>query len=576
MRHLRYLVRPLVVVAVIATALSLAASPATAQEFKVFTFVSIEPDDSNWEIRVSVESFGGCGVSQGYGGGDSEWLQPDDEWGEVLNLACSYTITAKARNGDDYPGKLCEGVLGWGTETPTEDKLRTRDANRGEQTQVRMQHADPVSCDAAIVATFSIDSAKVVERLPVSAFEGALQARAERAVEVTDFEVRVGPHQSTRSRSGCNQVLFFDVSGGLDGEVEKGLPGIAVGRSCKFVVTIEHAPPPFQVTNVNGVIFDTGGSGSNGLIDIDLTNLLTMPYGRIAIIQDTTGSDNRGFVSYRISRSCAGVGSLPPLIQAGGGPGIFTLPGGQVVATLSEGRFTVHSANFANFGPGANYLAVARSATGSAVDGCAVTVIIEDVPDNCTARPSVIQSLTWRSSAPFEHFDFEFDISCGAPGSAIASDLPPPPPPSGSSSRPSSSGDSAGAVATASADVRIIAKKLSSGAIEFGLEQQLHDGTWGGRQLPPARLFPTDARVESWLRSSSLTVTVADSADAFAEDFGVRIVARRHRDGRVEFALQQRDDNGSWGDRQYPTGRFFPTDARIDRWLVSSALTLNG
>ena len=40
MRHLRYLVRPLVVVAVVATAVSLAASPATAQEFKVFTFVN--------------------------------------------------------------------------------------------------------------------------------------------------------------------------------------------------------------------------------------------------------------------------------------------------------------------------------------------------------------------------------------------------------------------------------------------------------------------------------------------------------------------------------------------------------
>ena len=81
---------------------------------------------------MSVESFGGCGAAQGYGGGDSDWLEPQDEWGDVLNLACSYTITAKARNGDDYPGKLCDAVVGWENGTPDQDKIRTRDSNRGE------------------------------------------------------------------------------------------------------------------------------------------------------------------------------------------------------------------------------------------------------------------------------------------------------------------------------------------------------------------------------------------------------------------------------------------------------------
>ena len=56
----------------------------------------------------------------------------------------------------------------------------------------------------------------------------------------------------------------------------------------------------------------------------------------------------------------------------------------------------------------------------------------------------------------------------------------------------------------------------------------------------------------------------------------VRIVARKLSDGRVEFGLQERTEDGSWGDRVLPTRRFFPTDAPVGRWLRSSVLTLNG
>jgi hypothetical protein len=165
-------------------------------------------------------------------------------------------------------------------------------------------------------------------------------------------------------------------------------------------------------------------------MDIDLSKLVQLPWARIAIIQDVTGSNNQGHVGYKIARSCAGVDALPPDIVGGGGPGVFTLPGGQVVATLTEGRFTVHSANFANFGAGANYLAVARSVRSTVIDGCAVSVSVQNVPRNCTVGPTATQSLTWRTATQFDHFDFEFDIDCdGQPGSpAIDSGLPPAPP----------------------------------------------------------------------------------------------------------------------------------------------------
>ena len=128
-----------------------------------------------------------------------------------------------------------------------------------------------------------------------------------------------------------------------------------------------------------------------------------------------------------------------------------------------------------------------------------------------------------------------------------------------------------GVVATAPAtgqeagsEVRIVARKLASGKIEFGLQQRDADDSWGDRLLPRARLFPTTAPVDRWLRSSPLTLTVGE----------VRIVARKLAGGKIEFGLQQRDADDSWGDRLLPRARLFPTTAPVDRWLRSSPLTL--
>ena len=53
----------------------------------------------------------------------------------------------------------------------------------------------------------------------------------------------------------------------------------------------------------------------------------------------------------------------------------------------------------------------------------------------------------------------------------------------------------------------------------------------------------------------------------------VRVVARRLADDRIEFALQQRRSDATWGSRQLPRSRFFPADAAVGRWLVSSPLS---
>ena len=115
-----------------------------------------------------------------------------------------------------------------------------------------------------------------------------------------------------------------------------------------------------------------------------------------------------------------------------------------------------------------------------------------------------------------------------------------------------------------STTVRIVARKLDSGRIEFGLQQRQPDNTWGDRQLPRVRFFPTTATVNRWLASSTLDLPAGE----------VRIVARKLDDGRIEFGLQQRQPDNTWGDRQLPRVRFFPTTATVNRWLASSPLTL--
>ena len=68
------------------------------------------------------------------------------------------------------------------------------------------------------------------------------------------------------------------------------------------------------------------------------------------------------------------------------------------------------------------------------------------------------------------------------------------------------------------------------------------------------------------------TLGAAGAADTVGTD-EVRIQARKLSDGRIEFGLQQRTNNGQWGAEALPSGRFFPTDADVGRWLSSTPLT---
>lgn len=89
-----------------------------------------------------------------------------------------------------------------------------------------------------------------------------------------------------------------------------------------------------------------------------------------------------------------------------------------------------------------------------------------------------------------------------------------------------------------------------------------------------------------WTRSLSFALVAIIGVALIATGYGVaqltsvetevRVVARPHEDGRVEFAVQQRV-GGEWGERIAPSSRYLTPrliEERVGRWLNSSSITL--
>lgn len=55
----------------------------------------------------------------------------------------------------------------------------------------------------------------------------------------------------------------------------------------------------------------------------------------------------------------------------------------------------------------------------------------------------------------------------------------------------------------------------------------------------------------------------------------VRISAQRLENGIIEFALQQRADDGSWGDRILPAARKLSAEGRLHRWANSTPIEID-
>ena len=127
-------------------------------------------------------------------------------------------------------------------------------------------------------------------------------------------------------------------------------------------------------------------------------------------------------------------------------------------------------------------------------------------------------------------------------------------------------------------EVRVAAQRLADDRTEFALQERRPDGSWAARRLPRARFFPANATVGRWLASSPLTVDLSPdsmSTATGASTVEVRVAAQLLADGRMEFALQERNADGSWAARRLPRARFFPASPSVGRWLASSPLTVS-
>ena len=86
------------------------------------------------------------------------------------------------------------------------------------------------------------------------------------------------------------------------------------------------------------------------------------------------------------------------------------------------------------------------------------------------------------------------------------------------------------------------------------------------------------------IRSSAKTLIIAllvgiialgaGIAVAHTDGTEIRITAMRHDDGRIEFAVQEREGEG-WGERILPRARFFPASGREGRWLNSTPIIVS-
>lgn len=84
-----------------------------------------------------------------------------------------------------------------------------------------------------------------------------------------------------------------------------------------------------------------------------------------------------------------------------------------------------------------------------------------------------------------------------------------------------------------------------------------------------------------WILAGAVALLVAGIATVVAAtsqtvETEVRIVAAQQEDGRIAFALQQRQEDDTWGERIRPAQHMFPAaaDAPVGRWLSSSPVTV--
>ncbi|WP_419917781.1 RCC1 domain-containing protein [Candidatus Poriferisocius sp.] len=117
--------------------------------------------------------------------------------------------------------------------------------------------------------------------------------------------------------------------------------------------------------------------------------------------------------------------------------------------------------------------------------------------------------------------------------------------------------------------VRITARKLNNGRIEFALQQTKTDGSWSDRLLPQNRYFPPDTPTGRWLISTPLTLSIlAPQPTLTPQSNPTTALALGSNHG-----CQVRTDNTitCWGNNEY--GKANPPDGKYTAVAAHSNYT---
>ena len=88
--------------------------------------------------------------------------------------------------------------------------------------------------------------------------------------------------------------------------------------------------------------------------------------------------------------------------------------------------------------------------------------------------------------------------------------------------------------------VRVAARGTASGSVEFAIQQRSTSGAWGELQFGPSRFMTTRLiALQQWRYASPVTIRGGTK---------IRVAARGTASVSVEFAIQARAADGSWGE----------------------------
>ncbi len=392
MLKLRYLIRPLVAVALVATGrVTRCFYGRGAGTIRVFAFTNTEDSDSDWEVRVSVESLGGCGETRRFRHvtHPAGWRTGEVRGPGSCNLRVLLPRTAIARNDNEQEGKVCDAVLGWGTGDP-ESELRTSEHRQGFRNVASASGTKPLwtvrrgDCSRSSRSTPRKSLKHCRTRLATPGWK-----RAERAVEVTDFKVKPCAPRNQQSLVAAATRPSRSICAAARMERWR-YPCRAspTARDVQVPRNDHRAPGPFGIADTDGLVIDTPRDGWRSPVDLS-EHVQNCPTPALSIVQDVVNNSGQpGVASYTIDRSCAGVASLPPSIVAGRRFGHLHHRGRQGRGESDRGPIHGALGQIRQLRTGCHLSGVATEHHVIRLSlGCSVSVTISEVPSSCTVWP---------------------------------------------------------------------------------------------------------------------------------------------------------------------------------------------